>query len=80
MRGRTVSKREEYGNVYSGDRQEPWALKNQTILSGDRLRNDVVGTDNMFSSLDPTQNTTRTDNLHTVVTFDPSSVDVSSTG
>ena len=66
----------EYGNVYSGDRQEPWALKNQTILSGDRLRNDVVGTDNMFSSLDPTQNTTRTDNLHTVVTFDPSSVDV----
>lgn len=55
----------EYGNVYSGDRQEPWALKNQTILSGDRLRNDVVGTDNMFSSLDPTQNTTRTDNLHT---------------
>ena len=66
----------EYGNVYSGDRQEPWALKNQTILSGDRLRNDVVGTNNMFSSLDPTQNTTRTDNLHTVVTFDPSSVDV----
>ena len=66
----------EYGNVYSGDRQEPWALKNQTILSGDRLRNDVVGTDNMFSSLDPTQNTTRTDNLHTVVTFDPSSVGV----
>lgn len=51
-------------------------MKNQTILSGDRLRNDVVGTDNMFSSLDPTQNTTRTDNLHTVVTFDPSSVDV----
>ena len=69
-----------YGNVYSGNRQEPWAFAYQTIFSGDRLGNDNLGDDTTVASLDPSQNTTRADNLNTVVTFDPSSVDVTLDG
>ena len=78
--GETSLEEREYGNVISADRSEPWALKYQTVFSGDRLQNDVVTDDNNFSSLDPSQNATRADNLNTVVTFDPSCVDVSLEG
>lgn len=66
-----------YGNVFSGNRQEPWALAYQTIFSGDRLGNDNMGeSETTIASLDPSQNTSRADNLNTVVTFDPTSSDV----
>lgn len=66
-----------YGNIFSGNRQEPWALAYQTIFSGDRLGNDVMNESDMdVASLDPSQNTSRVDNLNTVVTFDPTCTDV----
>lgn len=78
--GETTLDERVYGNVYSGDRQEPWALAYQTVFSGDRLGNDVLGNDGSVASLDPSQNTSRADNLNTVVTFDPTCVDVSLDG
>ena len=78
--GETTLEERQYGNVYSGNRQEPWALTHQTIFSGDRLQNDDMGSHNTVSSLDPSQNTTRADNLSTVVTFDPSCVEVTLDG
>ena len=74
--GESALEDRQYGNIYSGNREELWALKYQTILSGDRLGNDDLGSGSTVSSLDPSQNATRADNLHTVVTFDPSCVDV----
>ena len=66
-----------YGNVLSGNRQEPWALAYQTVFSGDRLGNDNMGeSETTIASLDPSHNTSRADNLNTVVTFDPTSSDV----
>lgn len=78
--GETTLDERVYGNVYSGNRQEPWAFAYQTIFSGDRLGNDNMGDDTTVASLDPSQNTTRADNLNTVVTFDPTSVDVTLDG